>query len=151
MATHSSILAWRISWTEEPGRLHSTGSQRVRYDWATLLSLWYTVWGNLPISFSATLFKEPLHCPPSWLLPFTSSTAVEEGSLVPHPSTTYCLGRFWQWPLNSVNTVDLLKLASWNWTPLWNLLEKAMATHSSTLAGKSHEQRNLEGCSPWGR
>ena len=29
MATHSSILAWKIPWTEEPGRLQSTGSQRV--------------------------------------------------------------------------------------------------------------------------
>ena len=32
MATHSSILAWRIPWTEEPGRLQSSGSQRVRHD-----------------------------------------------------------------------------------------------------------------------
>ena len=32
MATHSSILAWRIPWTEEPGRLKSMGSQRVRQD-----------------------------------------------------------------------------------------------------------------------
>ena len=31
-ATHSSILAWRIPWTEEPGRLQSMGSQRVRHD-----------------------------------------------------------------------------------------------------------------------
>ena len=38
MATHSSILAWKIPWTEEPGRLHSTGSQRVGHDWATSLS-----------------------------------------------------------------------------------------------------------------
>ena len=37
MATHSSILAWRIPWTEEPGRLQSTGSQRVRHNWATSL------------------------------------------------------------------------------------------------------------------
>ena len=37
MATHSSILAWKIPWTEEPGRLQSMRSQRVRYDWATLL------------------------------------------------------------------------------------------------------------------
>ena len=37
MATHSSILAWRIPWTEEPGRLQSTGSQRVGHNWATLL------------------------------------------------------------------------------------------------------------------
>ena len=33
MATHSSILAWRIPWTEEPGRLQSVGSQRVGHDW----------------------------------------------------------------------------------------------------------------------
>ena len=32
MATHSSILAWRIPWTEEPGRLQSSGSKRVRCD-----------------------------------------------------------------------------------------------------------------------
>ena len=32
MATHSSILAWRIPWTEEPGELQSMGSQRVRHD-----------------------------------------------------------------------------------------------------------------------
>ena len=32
MATHSSILVWRISWTERPGRLQSTGSQRVGQD-----------------------------------------------------------------------------------------------------------------------
>ena len=32
MATHSSILAWRIPWTEEPARLQSMGSQRVRHD-----------------------------------------------------------------------------------------------------------------------
>ena len=34
MATHSSILAWRIPWTEEPGGLQSIGSQRVRHDWS---------------------------------------------------------------------------------------------------------------------
>ena len=38
MATHSSILAWRIPWTEEPGRLQSMGSQRVGHDWVTLLT-----------------------------------------------------------------------------------------------------------------
>ena len=32
MATHSSILAWRIPWTEEPGKLQSMGLQRVRHD-----------------------------------------------------------------------------------------------------------------------
>ena len=35
VATHSSILAWRIPWTEEPGGLQPKGSQIVRHDWAT--------------------------------------------------------------------------------------------------------------------
>ena len=35
MATHFSILAWRIPWTEEPGGLQSTGLQTVRHDLAT--------------------------------------------------------------------------------------------------------------------
>ena len=35
MATHSRILAWRIPWTEAPGRLQSMGLQRVRHDWRT--------------------------------------------------------------------------------------------------------------------
>ena len=39
MATQSSIIAWRIPWTEEPGGLQCTGSKRVGLDWATSLSL----------------------------------------------------------------------------------------------------------------
>ena len=39
LLSHSSTLAWKIPWTEEPGRLQSVGSLRVRHDWATLLSL----------------------------------------------------------------------------------------------------------------
>ena len=35
MATHSRILAWKIPWTEKPGGLQSTGSQRVSHDWVT--------------------------------------------------------------------------------------------------------------------
>ena len=39
MAPHSSVLAWKIPWTEEPGGLQSMGSLRVGHDWATSLSL----------------------------------------------------------------------------------------------------------------
>ena len=39
MATHSSILAWRIPWMEEPDGLQSTGSQRVGHDWETSLHI----------------------------------------------------------------------------------------------------------------
>ena len=41
MAPHSSTLAWRIPWREEPGGLQSTGSQRVGHDWATSLRFFF--------------------------------------------------------------------------------------------------------------
>ena len=45
MASHSSILAWKIPWMEGPGRLQSMGSQRVRHNWVTSLSLfWVLAW-----------------------------------------------------------------------------------------------------------
>ena len=48
MATHSSILAWRIPWTEETGRPRSMGSQRVGHDLATEHpnSAWFTCLGS---------------------------------------------------------------------------------------------------------
>ena len=54
MATHSSTLTWKIPWTEEPGRLQSMGSLRVRHDWATSLSLftfmhWRMKWQPTPV------------------------------------------------------------------------------------------------------
>ena len=42
MAIHSSILAWKIPWTEDPGGLQSMGSQRVRHDWAPLYTHTHT-------------------------------------------------------------------------------------------------------------
>ena len=54
MATHSSTLAWETPWMEEPGRLQSMGSRRVRYNWATSLSLftfmhWRRKWQPTPV------------------------------------------------------------------------------------------------------
>ena len=54
MATHSSILAWKIPWMEEPGRLQSMGSLRVGDDWMTSLSLftfmqWRRKWQPTPV------------------------------------------------------------------------------------------------------
>ena len=54
MAAHSSTLAWKIPWTEEPGRLQSMGSLRVRHDWTTSLSLfpfmhWRRKWQPSPV------------------------------------------------------------------------------------------------------
>ena len=57
MAPHSSTLAWKIPWTEEPGRLQSMGSRRVGHDWATSLSLftfmhWRRKWQPTPVFLS---------------------------------------------------------------------------------------------------
>ena len=54
MAPHSSTLAWKIPWTEEPGGLQSMGSLRVGHDWATSLSLftfmhWRRKWQPTPV------------------------------------------------------------------------------------------------------
>ena len=43
MATHSSILAWKTPWAEEPGRLQSMGSQRVGHNWATLTFTFFSL------------------------------------------------------------------------------------------------------------
>ena len=54
VAPHSSTLAWKIPWREEPGRLQSMGSLRVRHDWASSLSLftfmhWRRKWQPTPV------------------------------------------------------------------------------------------------------
>ena len=54
MAPHYSTLAWKIPWTEEPGRLQSMGSLRVGHDWMTSLSLftfmhWRRKWQPTPV------------------------------------------------------------------------------------------------------
>ena len=54
MTPHSSTLAWKIPWTEEPGRLQSMGSLRVRHNWDTSLSLftfmhWRRTWQPTPV------------------------------------------------------------------------------------------------------
>ena len=47
MAIHSRTIAWRISWTEEPGGLQSMGSQRVRHNWVTSLHFTSKKWNNM--------------------------------------------------------------------------------------------------------
>ena len=51
MGTHSSILAWKTPWVEEPGKLQFMGSQRVGHDWATSLHLIFTF-----------IFKQYIEC-----------------------------------------------------------------------------------------
>ena len=72
MAIHSSTLAWKIPWTEEPDRLQSMGTQRVGYDWATSLltiviilhlpSPWFIYIKTMLVLFTFTHF--PFHLLP---------------------------------------------------------------------------------------
>ena len=71
MATHFSILAWKITWMEEPGMLQYMGSQRVRHDWVTSLSLRFRKFSAI---ISSNRFSTPfsLTSPPGapiiWIL-----------------------------------------------------------------------------------
>ena len=57
MATHSSTLAWKIPWTEEPDRLQSMGSQRVGHDWTTSMSKWnYKLFVGRPVLSPVDIF-----------------------------------------------------------------------------------------------
>ena len=58
MATHSSTLAWKIPWTEEPGRLQYMGSQRVGHDWATSQAQ-YTLRVHTQLLSHVRLFATP--------------------------------------------------------------------------------------------
>ena len=63
MATHSSILAWKIPWMEEPDRLQSMGSQRIGHDWATshrsLIERWNLILNVTQVSLVVQLVKNP--------------------------------------------------------------------------------------------
>ena len=68
MATHSSVLAWRIRWIEEPGGLQSIGSQRVSHDWSNL--------ARRPI-WTANQSKYSLGCQDMLILSFSASLKIQ--------------------------------------------------------------------------
>ena len=97
MATHCSILAWRIPWTEEPGRLQSMRSQRVRQDWAT----------------------ERLH-----FLSFTSQQKGECTYRLPHHASPARLGPVSSTILRNLPSLEAQACSSLNWRHdhiTWNL------------------------------
>ena len=119
MATHSSTLAWKILWTEEPGRLQSMGSQRVGHDSATSLSEWmkllshvrlfatpWTVAHQAPPSmgFSRQEYWSGLPFPPSmqWSEKWKWSRSVVSDSSQPHGLQPTRLLRPWHFPGKSI-------------------------------------------------
>ena len=105
MAPHSSTLAWKIPWTEEPGRLQSMGSLRVWHYWATSLSLftfmrWRRKWQPTPV--------------------FLPGESQGQGG----PSGLPSMG----------SQKNQTGLSDFTFTFYFHALEKEMATHSSVLA-----------------
>ena len=84
MATHSGTLAWKIPWTEKPGRLQSMGSQRVGHNWATSL-----------FTFSFTLLCNILQwLPNTWKIKSSLYTMLYSACVI--------------WPLLSYRLLSLL-------------------------------------------
>ena len=77
MATHSSVLAWKIPWMEKPGRLQSTGSHRVGHDWSDLAA-------------AAAVYKDPNFSPSSTALIIVHLLDSSHVKLVPQCGTGYC-------------------------------------------------------------
>ena len=77
MATHSSILAWRIPWTGEPDRLQLMESQRAGHDWATMHTLICCISHNYRNCFCGNQWAEdpkPRMRQQPWLIPWLQST-----------------------------------------------------------------------------
>ena len=75
MATHSSILAWRIPWTEEPGRVQSTGWQRVRHERNDLAHTHVQSGPKLHLIQSVGFLKSGSHFSPSGGLVFLAKVS----------------------------------------------------------------------------
>ena len=135
MATHSSILAWRIPWTEEPGGLQSIGSQRVRQDWSNLASKHHVkCWDYNSEQDKVPAFMK--FCPSSYyqlniwplrrsLWPLIFLRCISPGLIM---ATLY---------LKIFHNLSFLQNRQWHPTPV-------------LLPGKSHGWRSLVGFSPWG-
>ena len=142
MAPHSSTLAWKIPWTEEPGGLQSMRSRRVGHDWATSLSLftfmhWRRKWqptpGFLPGESQGwgSLWAAVYGVAQSRTRLKRLSSSSSSSSSHRHRRRCDCSHRFDPW----VEKIPWKR--KWQPTPVF-------------LPGKSQGQRSLVGYSPWG-
>ena len=99
MATHCSILAWRIPWTEEPGRIQSIGSHRVRHDWWNLA---HKVYYCFSVTQTCPTLWDPMDCSTPGFpvgsqdleLPQTHAHRVGDAIQPSHPLSPSCLQSF---------------------------------------------------------
>ena len=121
MAPHSSTLAWKIPWMEEPGGLQCMGSRRVGHDWTTSLSLvtfmhWRRKWQPTPVLLpgesqgQGSLVGCHLWGRTEWLSSSSSSMWASEDE-----SPDVCIGSGWGWRLECHRLT---------WVPLLNQMSK---------------------------
>ena len=109
MATHSSTLAWRIPWTEEPGRLQSTGSQRVRHDWATSLSLSLYIYIKVAANLCPTLCNLM-----GYSMPHSSVHLISQARILEW--VAICFYRGSSWPRNQTHISCIGRQILYCWT-----------------------------------
>ena len=114
MAIHSGTLAWKIPWTEKPGRLQSMGSQRDRHNWATSLS--YSLPFFLSFFLSYSEFNHPALMHISILTSISLISGLPRWLVIKNP------------PANSGDIGDTGLIPGMGRSP------GGMATHSSILA-----------------
>ena len=164
MTPHSSTLAWKILWTEEPGKLQSMGLLRVGNDWAISLSLftfmhWRRKWQPTPVS----CLKNPRNGGAWWaavygvaqsrtrLKQLSSSSGEGNGN----PLQCSCLenprngGAWWAAVYGAAESRTRLKWLSTS-QQHWPGGGNANSNTTIFLPGESHVQRSLAGSSPLG-
>ena len=169
MAPHSSTPAWKIPWTEEPGRLQSMGLLRVRHDWATSLSPFtftfhfHALEKEMATHSSVLAWRIPRMGEPG-RLPSMGSHRVGhdwsnlahftlEKAMAPHSSTLAWKIPWTEEPGRLQSMGSLRVRHDWA-TSLW--LSTSMHWRRKWqptpvfLLGESHGQRSLVGCRLWG-
>ena len=149
MAPHSSTLAWKIPWMEEPGRLQSMGSLRVGYDWATSLSLsTFMIGGGNGNPLQCSCLKNPRDGGAWWaavygvaqsrtrLKRLSSSSSSSMEFLVKRTTATLRLSG----KESAVQELQDTQVQSLGWE---DPLEKEMETHSSILAWRIPMDRGV--------
>ena len=150
MAPHSSTLAWKIPWMEEPGRLQSMGSWRVGHDWATSLSLftfmhWRKKWQPTPVFLPGeSQGREPGRLP--------SMGSYRAGHDWSDAAATLGRGLLkWLGGKESACQCRRRKRLEMNpWVEKSRWRRKWLPISPVLLPGKSHGPRSLAGYSPWG-
>ena len=137
MATHSSILGWRILWTEEPGGLLSIGSHRVGHHWSNLACMHACIQS---ISIPSPQFCYEPKIAPKIVLTFKNYLNQFFSRLLP------------QWLRGKEPACNCRRHGKWRLDPWVGKIPGRRKWHPIPvfLPGESHGQSSLAGYSPWG-